>query len=77
MEVTVKKAARCLKGPDTQNDIVSSLNPFDKADILGVGADGNTLVIVNPTYDIPCWAPLEFFYLDTIDLGILPLIQPE
>ncbi len=74
LEVTVKKASRCLKEPGNPNEIVSSLNPFDKADILGLGADGETLVIINPAYQIPCWAPLDNFYLEKIDLEILAVI---
>ncbi len=74
-EVTVKEATRCLKGPGNTNEIVSSLKPFDSIEVLGLGEDGETLVVNNPTYQIPCWAPLDDFYLDKLDLKILPIIS--
>ena len=73
-EVTVKEATRCLKDPGTSNEIVSSLKPFDSVEVLGLGEDGETLVVTNPAYQIPCWAPLDDFYLDKLDLKILPII---
>jgi hypothetical protein len=76
-EVTVKKASRCVKGPDNPDELVSSLDPFDTAQILGLGEDGETLVINNPVYQIPCWAPLESFYLDKINLDILAIIRSD
>jgi len=74
-EVTVKEATRCLKGPGNTNEIVSSLKPFDSVEVLGLGEDGETLVVNNPAYQIPCWAPLDDFYLDKLDLEILPIIS--
>ena len=74
-EVTVKEATRCLKGPGNTNEIVSSLKPFDSIEVLGLGEDGETLVVNNPAYQIPCWAPLDDFYLDKLDLKILPIIS--
>jgi len=73
-EITVKESTRCLKDPGNPNEIVSSLKPFDIVEVLGLGEDGETVVVNNPTYQIPCWAPLADFYLDTLDLGILPII---
>ena len=73
-EVTVKEATRCLKDPGNTNEIVSSLKPFDSVEVLGLGEDGETLVVNNPAYQIPCWAPLDDFYLDKLDLKILPII---
>lgn len=74
-EVTVKESTRCLKDPGNPNEIVSSLKPFDSVEVLGLGEDGETLVVNNPTYQIPCWAPLDDFYLDKLDLKILPIIS--
>lgn len=74
-EVTVKESTRCLIGPGNSNEIVSSLKPFDSVEVLGLGEDGETLVINNPIYQIPCWAPLDDFYLDKLDLKILPIIS--
>ncbi len=48
--------------------------PFDSVEVLGLGEDGETLVVNNPAYQIPCWAPLDGFYLDKLDLKILPII---
>jgi len=73
-EVTVKEATRCLKDSGSANEIVSSLKPFDSVEVLGLGEDGETLVVNNPAYQIPCWAPLDDFYLDKLDLKILPII---
>jgi len=73
-EVTVKEATRCLKDPGNRNENVSSLNPFDSVEVLGLGVDGETLVVINPAYQIPCWAPLDDFYLEKLELNILPII---
>jgi len=73
-EATVKESTRCLKDPGNTNEIVSSLKPFDSVVVLGLGEDGETLVVNNPAYQIPCWAPLDDFYLDKLDLKILPII---
>lgn len=75
--VTVKESTRCLKDPENTNEIVSSLKPFDSVEVLGLGEDGETLVVNNPTYQVPCWAPLTDFYLDNLDLRILPIISTE
>lgn len=74
-EITVKESTRCLKDPENSNEMVSSLKPFDSVEVLGVSEDGEMLVVNNPTYQIPCWAPLTDFYLDTVDLRILPVIS--
>ena len=73
-EVTVKESTRCLKDAGNSNEIVSSLIPFDSVEVLGLGEDGETLVVINPAYQIPCWAPLDDFYLEKLDLKILPII---
>ena len=54
---------------------MSSLKPFDSVEVLGLGEDGETVVVNNPAYQIPCWAPLADFYLDNLDLKILPIIS--
>lgn len=74
-EVTVRESTRCLKDPSNPNEIVSSLKPFDSVEVLGLGEDGETLVVNNPVYQIPCWASLDDFYLDNLDLNILPVIS--
>jgi len=76
-EVTVKESTRCLKVAGNTNEIVSTLKPFDSVEVLGLGEDGETLVVNNPAYQIPCWAPLDDFYLDKLDLEILPVITSE
>ena len=76
-EVTVKESTRCLKVTGNTNEIVSTLKPFDSVEVLGLGGDGETLVVNNPAYQIPCWAPLDDFYLDKLDLKILPIITSE
>jgi len=75
-EVTVKENTRCLKGPGSSYEIVSSLKPFSVVDVLGVGEGGEHLVINNIKFDIPCWADMDDFYLDKLDHTILPII-PE
>jgi len=77
IEATVKESLRCLKNPENNTEIVSSLRPFTTVEVLGLGEDGETLVVNNPVYQIPCWAPLDGFYLDSLDLTILPVIIPE
>jgi hypothetical protein len=44
-------------------------------DVLGVGEVGEYLVVNNPDYQIPCWATRDDFYLDKLDLIILPIIS--
>lgn len=72
--VTVKQSTRCWKGPGSNYEIVSSLKPFTIVDVLGVGEVGEYLVVNNPDYQIPCWANRDDFYLDKLDLIILPII---
>ncbi len=76
-EVTVKESTRCIKDPGNPNEIVSSLKAFDTVEILGVGEGGSWLVVINPDYQIPCWAPLDDFYLDKVDLNIQPVISAQ
>lgn len=76
-EVTVKEPTRCLMDPGSPNQIVSSLKAFDSVEVAGLGEGGEWLVIINPDYEIPCWAPLSDFYLETLDLDILPIISAE
>ena len=75
--VTVKESTRCIKDPGNQNEIVSSLKAFDTVEVLGLGEEGGWLVINNPDYQIPCWAPLDDFYLDNVDLNIQPVISAQ
>ena len=76
-EVTVKESTRCIKDPGNPNEIVSSLKAFDTVKVLGVGEGGDWLVVINPDYQIPCWAPLDDFYLDKVDLSIQPVIAAQ
>ncbi|MCJ7733511.1 MAG: hypothetical protein MUP11_03090, partial [Anaerolineales bacterium] len=75
--VTVKESTRCLKEPENSTELVSSLKPFSVVEVLGLGEDGETLVINNPVYQIPCWAVMDDFYLEKLDLTILPIIPFE
>ena len=61
----------------TKDENVSSLKPFDTVEVLGLWESGEMLVVINPAYQIPCWASMADFYLDEIDLSILPVIVPE
>jgi hypothetical protein len=72
--VTVMNSTRCLKDPKNTNENVSSLKPFDKVEALGLSENREMLVVINPAYQIPCWAPLENFYLDQLDLSVQPII---
>jgi hypothetical protein len=74
-DVTVRESTKCYKDPENKNEIISSLSPFSVARILGLGEDGKTLVVENPEYKVPCWASLEDFYIDELDLGILPVVK--
>ncbi len=76
-EVTVKESTRCLKDPGNPNEIVSSLKAFDTVEVIGLGENGEWLVVINPAYQVPCWAPLDDFYLDNLDLDIQPVISAE
>lgn len=76
-EVTVKETTRCLKNPRNSNEIVSSLKAFQLVEVLGLGEGGEWLVVINPDYEIPCWAPLSDFYLDKLDVEIQPIIPME
>ncbi len=76
-DVTVKQSTRCLNGPDNNAEIVSSLKPFTIVEILGIGEDNQHLVVNNPAYQVPCWAPVKDFYLDQLDLSILPVFRTE
>jgi hypothetical protein len=43
--------------------------------VLGTGAEGEYLVISNPSYQTPCWAILGDFYWDKLDFSILPVFS--
>jgi hypothetical protein len=75
-KVTVRESTRCYKDPINRNEIVGSLKPFTVVDVLGLDDDGDTLMIKNPDYAVPCWASLGDFYTDKLDLSILPIIRP-
>jgi len=75
-KVTVRESTRCYKDPIKRNEIVGSLKPFTVVDVLGLDDDGDTLMIKNPDYEVPCWASLGDFYTDKLDLSILPIIRP-
>jgi hypothetical protein len=74
-DVIVREATRCYKYSDNRNEIVGSLTPFTVVKALGLGEDGKTLVIKNPDYQVSCWAFLDAFYTEDLDLGILPVIK--
>jgi hypothetical protein len=73
-ELVVKQSTRCYKDPEERNEIVSSLDAFSIVTVLGIGEDRQTLVIKNPDYQVPCWASVDDFYSDDLDLNILPII---
>jgi hypothetical protein len=77
--VTVKSASSCRRGPGKEYENVSSLAPFSEAEVLGIAEGEEFLIINNPKYQIPCWAPLDDFYSDKLNTEILPVItlSPE
>lgn len=75
--VTVRESTRCYVDPTNRNEIVGSLKPFTIVDVLGLDEDGDTLMVKNPDYEVPCWAALGDFYTDKLDLSILPIIKPQ
>jgi hypothetical protein len=76
-KVSVRESTRCYKDPVKRNEILGSLKPFTIVEVLGIDEDGETLLIENPDYEVPCWASLGDFYSDKLDLSFLPIIKPE
>jgi hypothetical protein len=74
-EVTVKESTICWKGPGNNFESVGSLSSFAVVEVLGIGGGkGEYLVIYHSKYKAPCWANLDDFYLDKLNLSILPRI---
>ena len=71
-EVTVKESTICRKGPGGSFETVGSLSSFSVVEVLGIGGGGEYLVIYHAKYKAPCWANLDDFYWDKLDLSILP-----
>ncbi len=75
--VTVRESTRCYKDPVNRNEIIGSLKPFTIVEVLGIDEVGETLLIENPEYEVPCWASLDDFYPDKLDLSFLTIIKPQ
>ena len=73
--ITVRNATSCRKGPGRDFENVSSLSPFSEVEVLGVDEGKEFLIIDNPKYQIPCWAELDDFYADKLNMEILPVIS--
>jgi hypothetical protein len=73
--IILKNATTCRKGPGRDDELVSSLSPFSEVEVLGIDAGKEFLIINNPKYQIPCWAELNDFYADKLNIGILPVIS--
>ena len=71
-EVTVKESTICRKGPGDSFETVGSLSSFSVFEILGVGGNGEYLVIYHAKYKAPCWADRDDFYWEKLNLSILP-----
>ena len=73
-EISVREATKCYKDPVQRQETVGTLAPFTIVNVLGLSQDGDMLVVQNPEYQVQCWALLNDFYTDEIDLGKLPVI---
>ena len=73
-DISVREATKCYRAPDNLSEIVGTLAPFTVVEVIGLGEDGETLMVQNPEYQVPCWASLWDFYFEDIDLGRLPVI---
>jgi hypothetical protein len=73
--VTVEYASSCRKGPGRDYENVSSLAPFSEVEVVGIDEGKEFLIINNPKYEVPCWADLDDFYADKLNMEILPVIS--
>jgi len=63
----------CWNGPGPGYDVISSLEANTPVEVLGVGVDGDHIVITNPRYDRPCWVKETDIELYGLNLAGMPI----
>ena len=70
----------CWNGPGEGYEAISSIEENTFVEVLGVGVDGNYIVITNPRYNRPCWVneiDIELFDLDLAGLPIYGIPEQD
>ncbi len=75
--VSVRASTRCYTDQINKTGIIGSLKPFSVVEVIGLDRAGETLLIKNPDYEVACWASVADFYLDQINLRVLPIVDPQ
>lgn len=67
----------CWNGPgnDGPYPVVSALEPGTEVEVLGTGEGGGYVVILNPTYLVPCWVDEDDIDTDDTDLADKPVYE--
>ena len=63
----------CWNGPGPGFEVISSLEANTPVEVLGMGVDGDHIVITNPRYNRPCWVNETDIELNGLDLSRLPI----
>ncbi len=70
--------ALCWNGPGPGYDVISSLEANTTVEVLGLGVDGNYIVITNPRYNRPCWVKETDIELNDLNVAEMLIFRiPE
>ncbi len=73
----VQTLALCLTGPGKAYNVVSSIKPGTRVQLLGVGSVAGWLVIENPLYHDRCWIDVSRVQLDPgVNISALQVFNP-
>lgn len=73
----VETLALCLTGPGKVYNVVSSIKPGTRVQLLGVGSVAGWLVVENPVYHDRCWIQSSSVQLDPgVNIGVLQVFNP-
>lgn len=72
---TILKLSLCWVGPGDPYDVISSIPPETRVELLGTGEGGGYLVILNPRYGVPCWVKEGDADVGGLDLSDLPVFK--
>lgn len=73
----VKSLALCLTGPGKVYNVVSSIKPGTRVQLLGVGSVAGWFVVENPLYHNRCWIQATSLQLDPgVNIAALQVFNP-
>jgi hypothetical protein len=74
---TTLQLTMCWHGPGRAGpyEVISSLQPDTRVEVLGTGEGGGYVVVTNPKYKVPCWVEEGHINIGQIDLSRLPVFE--